>query len=616
MLECFLKYFFKIFSLIWDNISDIDSTLSTIGIAISAVGCIVIRLKNKHNRLICFNLDKQTRQSLKYYVSVRGSDVDPCEQVNIANNSGFELIPFFMKAFKNSESQYFIILADSGMGKTTFLLKLFFKYKRKIFKKYKIILIPLPSSQAFEEIRKIKNKPRTILLLDGFDDDGEALKNCAGRLKEICDETELFFKVVITCRTQFFSDKESEPQITGKIRFGVGKKNIEFKKYYILPFFEFEIISYLKKKYNPFFKKEKYEQALNLIFRCYQLVMRPMLLSYIDDLLQDNEKEYYNVYEMYEILVNKWIEREALNNNNLLYEFSDKLAEYMYVRNKIYIKPNEITNLCKKYDIKLQSLEATSRSLLNRNANGDYKFAHKSILEFFLAKNASNNFQFRKIIAKNGYEGYEMLKLFLKEMDQEYIYKLIRDELRGLNDISFEYFQLSDIKLYGMSIIDCNFTGCNLQRAELAGARLTYANLRQADLMNANLLGANLREANLEQAKLSGAKLKLTYLQSADFSNADLSKADLRRAYMRDANLIGANLEKADLSGADLRQANLLLSKLIGANFTNTNLEGVLLDENQVNCLRKECDLKDTWVYVFNTKKIMNYQSYCEENKL
>lgn len=85
---------------------------------------------------------------------------------------------------------------------------------------------------------------------------------------------------------------------------------------------------------------------------------------------------------------------------------------------------------------------------------------------------------------------------------------------------------------------------------------------------------------------------------------------------MRDANLIGANLEKADLSGADLRQANLLLSKLIGANFTNTNLEGVLLDENQVNCLRKECDLKDTWVYVFNTKKIMNYQSYCEENKL
>ncbi len=120
MLECFLKYFFKIFSLIWDNISDIDSTLSTIGIAISAVGCIVIRLKNKHNRLICFNLDKQTRQSLKYYVSVRGSDVDPCEQVNIANNSGFELIPFFMKAFKNSESQYFIILADSGMEKLLF----------------------------------------------------------------------------------------------------------------------------------------------------------------------------------------------------------------------------------------------------------------------------------------------------------------------------------------------------------------------------------------------------------------------------------------------------------------------------------------------------------------
>ena len=72
--------------------------------------------------------------------------------------------------------------------------------------------------------------------------------------------------VVVTCRTQFFPNREKEPKITGNIKFGVGKKNIEFEKYYISPFNDREILKYLEKKYIYFFQKEKFERAQNTCF--------------------------------------------------------------------------------------------------------------------------------------------------------------------------------------------------------------------------------------------------------------------------------------------------------------------------------------------------------------
>ena len=72
----------------------------------------------------------------------------------------------------------------------------------------------------------------------------------------------------------------------------------------------------------------------------------------------------------------------------------------MYFNKTVYIKVSEIQKNCEEYGIQLSDLEAKSRSLLNRNANGIYKFAHKSILEFILAKKAIKDAQFRKVIVR------------------------------------------------------------------------------------------------------------------------------------------------------------------------------------------------------------------------
>lgn len=583
------EYILKILSWIWNNVSNIDATISIVvlifGAAIS-FGIRLIRFFIRYKQLKYFVLDKQTKQAIKNYVPARATKTDPCDQEEIDDESGFELIPFFINEFKNPDSQYFIILADSGMGKTTFLLKLFFKYKRKILKKYKIILIPLSQGQALDEIKKVKNKQKTILLLDSFDEDTFAMEDYAARLTEICNETESFYKVIMTCRTQFFPDSENEPRITGKMRFGVGKKNVEFEKYYILPFRDSEIRMYLKKKYYPF-KKSKFELSFKLISNCPQLMVRPMLLSYIDDLMEDSERKYDSVYEIYEQLVRKWIEREALKNNKLLYEFSEKTAEYMYLNKTIYIGQTQIENLCEEYHINLRSIEAKSRSLLNRNAGGNYKFAHKSILEFFLYEKAYKDFEFRKVIVSNGFSGYEMLEHFIIERSLYFLNNLLKDNSREIRSIEFKCFILPKIDFSGIDLVDCDFERCIFIEPKFRASTLYNVNFNDAYLRKANFTGANLINTSL-----NNADLKKSEFRDADFEGTSLEGANLEGAGLERANLVNVNMKGANLKKASLSWANLYGSNLRGTDFK----QAILIDTNLGRAFLGEADLSETYL--------------------
>jgi len=54
--------------------------------------------------------------------------------------------------------------------------------------------------------------------------------------------------------------------------------------------------------------------------------------------------------------------------------------------------------------INLSEMDMKNRSLLNRNALGFYKFAHKSILEYFLILEYFNEKEFQKIWSFKGME--------------------------------------------------------------------------------------------------------------------------------------------------------------------------------------------------------------------
>lgn len=254
----------------------------------------------------------------------------------------------------------------------------------------------------------------------------------------------------------------------------------------------------------------------------------------------------------------------------------------MYSNNTVYIRVSEIQKICEEYGIQLSSFEAKSRSLLNRNANGYYKFAHKSILEFVLANKAIKDTQFRKIIVLNGFAGYDMLDLFLREMSVSYVKKLLKiyNGIYLLENGFCEFLQLSEIDLSNTKIINCCFEGCNLSNAVLRqvdfdNTSLKGANLYRADLYNSKMFGTDLREANLREAVLRKADLREVIL-----IGANLEKADLREANLRRANLKGVVLSDAYLNLANLRKADLRGVVLIGAHLEEADLNSAKIESS------------------------------------
>ena len=381
----------------------------------------------------------QFEQAQKYYIPTRLRDIAPSnsddEYAATARGVNELMDKFFDRVFDvkvKNDDKYYLILAESGMGKTTLLMNMYIRYqKRNQFKRgYDIEIIPLgeEATRVNDKITNIQKKENCILLLDAFDEDKQAATDYRQRLNEIIDLTRDFHRIVITCRTQFFPKEIEEPRETGIFKYGTDKGQHLFSKNYIAFFSNDDIKRYIHKKH-PFWKRSKRKQALEIIHEAPAVLMRPMLLNYIDDLLSIDTNNL-QLTQIYEILIEKWIEREAKrkheseqeNFKKNIYDFSRRIAVEIYQNYReghgIRVTDEQARECAEKYHINLSELEWKSRSLLNRNADGELKFAHKSLLEYFLAKEMYEEVAYLKEFIM---EGMEMAKKFNDELAMKYL---------------------------------------------------------------------------------------------------------------------------------------------------------------------------------------------------
>ncbi len=387
-------------------------------------------------------------RATRYYIPTRWQNVAPSEDDEpgrqyIATAKGGKLISLFLKdAFKRDKdnNKYYLILADTGMGKTTFMINLYLAYINQLRMpwnppKYDIKLFPLGNPKTMEAVARIQEKKNTILLLDAFDEDIKAVHNYEQRMKEILGVAWEFREVVVTCRTQFFPAQKEEPHETGYFT-GGDSGEYKFQKLYLSVFDDKDVKKYLHKRFallNPFTFK-KLRRAHEIAKKSPNLVVRPMLLSHIEDLVNSG-KDFKFSFQVYETLIERWIERESKKPGikqahgseekykEKLYSFSQNLAVNLYQnrdkRGGYFIPKGEKfgdTSGLKLTDIEEESMSETekrSRSLLNRNAVGDYKFSHKSILEYFLAMRMFSDVDF---YLNFDFEGMDAAKRFFLEM--------------------------------------------------------------------------------------------------------------------------------------------------------------------------------------------------------
>jgi formylglycine-generating enzyme len=388
------------------------------------------------------------KNACRHFIPTQFQSISPTREDELQSASKYipsvPLIPFFIKtAFneKKESNKFYLVLAGSGMGKTTFIINLYLRYtsffNRR--KKYKIKLFPFGHPGTLDVIKKIDvaQAKNTILLLDAFDEDKlfisgksaggkEVDEGFRARMDEIIEAVRDFREVVITSRTQYFPGQEETAYELKIPRLGAAGFH-SLVKCYISPFTTKEIRTYLRKKYGLFrlWNRKKKRRAQTIVARSPRLMVRPMLLSYIDYLVDDT-KEYATTYEIYEILINKWIQREAAKRKHKttdrkrfthdLCEFSRLVALEIYKQqvreSELSLEKDKAVAIAHENHLDLSDYEITGQSLLTRDAAGNWKFAHKSVYEFLLAREAATNSSFWMTCT---FTGMDMAEKFFRE---------------------------------------------------------------------------------------------------------------------------------------------------------------------------------------------------------
>jgi hypothetical protein len=282
----------------------------------------------------------------------------------------FETVDEFLDKGGN---RHLLVLADAAMGKTAFCLNFYAREQRKkAGSRRSVAIIPLGRADALEQIKAIEQNTETVLLLDALDEDTAVITDCDARLKTLMAETAGFKAVIVTCRDQFFLDDITIPK--------------EFRTLYLLPFSASQIEHYIRLRF-AWLKKTKRKKARELIRTVPEIGARPTLLALLPDLLRKG-KQITELFNVYAHMVSNWLDHESKwITPKTLADFSKNLAVELHTQRarsqQKQSNLNELRQMATDHQGKIDGAHFTFRSLLKRDSEGNLRFAHPSLMEFF-----------------------------------------------------------------------------------------------------------------------------------------------------------------------------------------------------------------------------------------
>jgi hypothetical protein len=339
------------------------------------------------------------------------------------------------KWLNDNTQNLLVILGDYGTGKTSFTLKYASELanKRKLenkgiipvrieLKKYREASYETMISNYLTE-NEIEGSKKTfdfllengniLLIFDAFDEmavrvDAEATKR---NFNEICEAIKGNAKVILTCRTHYFKEHPEAKSYVYDERAPKGFMTKDGTELYealckqnrricFLQYFDdYKIRVYLNKALD-----RKAEEAINMLEDeknkgLRDLATRPVLLAMIvqgyDEISKKGIKSTAALYEAY---IQKWSDRDD-GKNNLTKEgkvtFAEQLAVKLWLENEDKIHYRDLSPLVNEHfkskiiapaDLEYAEHEVRTASFLTRDAKGNYGFAHKSFMEFFIAR--------------------------------------------------------------------------------------------------------------------------------------------------------------------------------------------------------------------------------------
>lgn len=354
----------------------------------------------KRGKFLTHYTPQEIAFTVKGYVQPSCSPLDPAN----ADDEGYladirePVFDFMDRAITEAGSRnYVLLLADSGMGKTSFCIS----YRAHLLQQtpnQDVAVISLSMPSCDRRIASIPNKSSCILLLDALDEDVKAISDGRKRLEELLEMASDFQSVVITCRSQFFSDDHAIPVETPIRRAGPRahgqNQNASLKRFYLSPFDDRQVKRYINRHF-PLWNVKRLRQrarAFELVRNIPELAIRPMLLERLPEIARGQE-DLQELYQLYEFMVRGWADRERgwIPQDKLL-AVSREIAVSLFAQRgqrTQRISRQELDRIANAHiqgDPDWDHLK--TRSLLNRGSNGMFKFAHLSIMEFFVVEAA------------------------------------------------------------------------------------------------------------------------------------------------------------------------------------------------------------------------------------
>jgi len=461
---------------------------------------------------------------------------------------------YVTKWINNDTKNHLSILGEYGTGKTTFCRKfahdLAVQYSgdplnnripilinlrdySKVMSVRQLITDLLINEYGFQGINfslfeKMNEDGLFLLIFDGFDEMAQkvifdvAYSNFS-KIAELAKPKKS--KVMLTCRTEFFRTHEQEKEILLDI-----DKRENFGIIYLREFDDEQIKKFLQKRV-PLLEKQRKEKGweyyyheIQEVFDLKDLAKRPVLLElivkYLPQLVKRGER--INASTLYDTTIHEEIKRRLKVGKTVIkrddrLKLMKLLAAWMYNNDKLslyYENIPELLDLKVHFDLKTRTdieyhlNDFLTCSFLNRDTEGNYRFSHKSFVDFLVAckfkddieKDYKNDF-IKKTIT------YEVMQ-FMKDFDvnKDKLYEWIE----STKNRSFSETRC----LGGNAVSILNEFGENFSRkkSDFSETVLDYGNFR-----GNNLRGLNFRNSSLEYANLSN-----TNLVNTDFSFANL----------------------------------------------------------------------------------------------